>query len=487
MNAEDLKTRVNMIEEFITKIETLGFSAEKFKDGNIKIGLECCPFWHIILHDLDDERMLPYFYLRKRRIEEVTDLHDMIPTVLTTITKCNGHGSFRFLGQHNEFSGIDDELYGMYWFPSQPLNERIRKNSKQDFDSLFGILFDLYIFHMYQGDLLGANDSDEDDFSYDSPELQSWVNSIVKAIGDNESHVSNLRKNPDWFYFRSFSAGFSVCKNPHIAKTLKGFLTKNSNEISKIDGVESTIEIHNDMHNTISHEETCFVKTILESIGDVSDIEVVPQENHLVFITDSHVVMKYTNSGLDSVNSEKELIRARQQHEIELLFGSQKFEWNISDRKKSAEFEDLILELLNREAWVFSVKKVAPTNQGDNGRDLICEYNMLHNEYQVSKDVSSIQIGKMIVQCKTNLSTSKKSSVGKADVDVADTIFDYRPDGYMLVVNTQITRDLTEMLERQKDRKEQNSIVWWNSFDVEERLRKHPDILARYNNLVTYA
>ena len=159
----------------------------------------------------------------------------------------------------------------------------------------------------------------------------------------------------------------------------------------------------------------------------------------------------------------------------------------IETREDSAVFEDLVLELLNREPYIFSVKKVAPTNQSDNGRDLICEYNMRYDERRVEQGESPIQIGKMIVQCKTNLNSSKRSSIRKSDVDIANTIFDYRPDGYMLVVNTQITRDLTEMLERQKDRKEQNRILWWNSFDLEERLRKNPDILARYNDIVGYS
>ena len=91
------------------------------------------------------------------------------------------------------------------------------------------------------------------------------------------------------------------------------------------------------------------------------------------------------------------------------------------------------------------------------------------------------------IQWKTNLKHSKKSSVGISDVDTPSTIFNHRPDGYMLVVNTQITRDLTEMLERQRDRKEQNIILWWNAFDVEDRLRKYPDILARYRHIVDYA
>ncbi|KFZ30789.1 hypothetical protein IDSA_06775 [Pseudidiomarina salinarum] len=475
-----------MLKKFLERVESIGYSTNKLDSGSIKIGLDCCPEWNVLLIDIDDDRMLPYFYLRKYRVEEVTDLHDILPTVLTTIIKANGTSSFRFLGEHNEFSGIDDELYGMYWFPAQPLNEKLRKNSENDLDCFFNILFDLYMFHMYQGDILGANDYEPVDFSSDSPELKVWVDSIVEAIGKDESYVANLRVNPDWFYFRSFSAAFSIFKSPHIATLLKGFACKKSEGFNDLEGVESSIEIHNDIRNTIPFSDYDFSINVLQKLGDKSTVEVVPQENLLVFISDEHVIMKYSNCGAEAVAIEKELIRERQQREISLLFGDRQFVWNIADRNSSAEFEDLILELLNREAWVFSVKKVAPTNQGDNGRDLICEYNMLHNEHQISKDVGSVQIGKMIVQCKTNLNTSKKTSVGKSDVDIANAIFDYRPDGYMLVVNTQITRDLTEMLERQKERREQNAIVWWNAFDVEDRLRKHPDILARYRHLVYY-
>lgn len=476
-----------MINAFISRLENLGFKTIILDDGSIKIYLECCSSWLIVLSQMDDERFFPCFYLRQRRVEEVTDLHDILPAVLTTISKCQGNGTFRFLGQHNEFSGIEDELYGMYWFPAQPLGERLRINSQEDIERLFSILFDLYMFHVYQGDLLGVDCDKEDDFSFDSPELQEWVHCIVQCLNEDASYVANLRKNPDWFYLRSFSSEFSICKSKHLAQLLKNFVGEDEQDIKKLVGVEAYIEICNDIRNTISYKDIAFANSILKSVDDHSQFKVVPQENLLVFISDEHILLKYSNCGLESIALEKELIRSRQQKEIELLFGAQKFIWDIADRNDSAEFEDLVLELLNREPWVFSVKKIAPTNQGDNGRDLICEYNMLHNEYQISKDDSSLKIGKMIVQCKTNLTLSKKSSVGKSDVDIANTIFDYRPDGYMLVVNTQITRDLTEMLERQKERGEQNEILWWNSFDVEDRLRKHPDILARYNNLVSYA
>ncbi|EAW0643312.1 hypothetical protein NU090_003530 [Salmonella enterica] len=474
-----------MIDDFLKRVETLGYMVKKNEGGDVFIGFECCFQWRFFLKNTDSDKVIPYFYYRQQRVEEVTDLHEIIPSVLAAITKSYGNSSFRFLGETNEFSCIEDELYGMYWFPTQPLNEHVRKNNEQDFECLFKILTDLYMFHLHQGDVLGICPIQYEDYFSDSPKLNAWVSKIHSFIGENESYVANGRINPSWFYFRSYSSAFSIVYSPHIA----GVLNKRASAIGAeniLDGVTSKIEIYKNIRTIIPFEYEKLVKELLETVEDYSEVNVITQENQLVFISDSHIVFVYCNCGSEYVSYEKELIRQRQQKEISLLFGDRKFLWNIIDRQSSSDFEDLILELLNREPWVYSVKKVAPTNQGDNGRDLICEYDMMHDERGVSRRDSALKLGKMIIQCKTNLKSSKKSSIGKSDVDVANTIFDYRPDGYMLVVNTQITRDLTEMLERQKERKEQNTIRWWNAFDIEDRLRKYPDILVRYRHLVDY-
>jgi hypothetical protein len=476
-----------MLTEFFAKVEDLGFKTNIQESGNISIFLECCPSWRISLCLMNDGTYFPLIYFRQVRIEEVTDLNDIIPAVFAGIVKSKGHCSFRFLGEHNEFSGIEDELYGMYIFPAQPFSERIRPKYKQDLEGFFRILDLLFVYHLFQGDVLGYVESEEEDFYFESLELNEWIDKITSVFGNETSYVANVRKNPDWFYFRSFSEGLSVCKSPHIAKLLKQLYSDNENDIKCLQGVRARVELFRNLSNAISYQHEDLAHRIFVSLNDATETIVISQENQLLFVSDLHLILKHANSGFLGITDEKELIWKRQQQEIELLFGDRKIEWKIKTREDSAVFEDLVLELLNREPYIFSAKKVAPTNQSDNGRDLICEYNMRYDERQVEKDESSIQVGKMIVQCKTNLNSSKRSSIGKSDVDIANTIFDYRPDGYMLVVNTQITRDLTEMLERQKDREEQNKILWWNSFDLEERLRKNPDILIRYKNIVGYA
>ena len=300
----------------------------------------------------------------------------------------------------------------MYLFPAQPFNERIRPGYKQDLEVFLGILDLLFVYHLFQGDALGCLEGVEEDFSFESPELNEWVNKITSVLGDEISHVANVRKNPDWFYFRSFSEELSVCQSPHIAKLLKKLYSGNENNIKYLHGVRAKIELFRNLSNAISYQHEDLAHKIFISLDDATETIAISQENQILFVSDLHLVLKHANSGFLGVAEEKELIWKRQQQEIELLFGDRKIEWMIETREDSAVFEDLVLELLNREPYIFSVKKVAPTNQSDNGRDLICEYNMRYDERRVEQGESPIQIGKMIVQCKTNLNSSKRSLKG---------------------------------------------------------------------------
>lgn len=475
-----------MLTHFLAQVESLGFEVNIQENGNIRIFSECCPSWKISLWKTNEDIYLPVIYFRTKRIEEVTDLHDIIPAIFAGIVKLIGGCSFRFLGEHNDFSGIDDELYGMYIFPSQPFSERIRSKYEEDLQRLGNLLVIFIAYTEEKGDILGYISGKPEDFSYQSVELDNWKAQIISVFKGKISYISSIRKNPDWLYFRSFSEKFSITKSHHIAKQIKKFYSIKKQRITYVQGPEGKIEVFGDLNHIIRYQDEELPREIFNSLDDKTEIIVVAQENQLLFVSDFHLLIKYSDSGLSAVAEEKRLILERQEREITLLFGSKKIKWRIKDKSDSSIFEDLILELLNREPYILSVKKVAPTNQPDNGRDLICEYNMLYKERKVEKSNEIIEVGQMIVQCKTNLCDSKRQSIGKSDVDIANTIFDYRPDGYMLVVNTQITRDLTEMLERQKERKEQNTVLWWNSFDVEERLRKNPDILARYKSIVGF-
>lgn len=302
-----------MLTKFLAIVEDLGFKTSFQQSGNISIFLECCPAWRVSLYLMEDDTYFPLIYFRQKRLEEVTDLHDIIPTVFAGIVKAKGYCSFRFLGEHNEFSGVEDELYGMYLFPAQPFNERIRPDYKQDLEAFLRVLDILFMYHLFQGDILGCTENKEQDFSFESLELNEWVNIIVSVLGNEASYVANTRKKPDWFYFRSFSEGLSICKSRHIAKLLKKLHLSNESHIKCLQGVNAKIELFGNLSNTVSCQHEEFAQRVFISLNDLTEVIVISQENQLLFISDSHLLLKHSDSGFLGFSNEKELIWQRQQ------------------------------------------------------------------------------------------------------------------------------------------------------------------------------
>jgi hypothetical protein len=74
--------------------------------------------------------------------------------------------------------------------------------------------------------------------------------------------------------------------------------------------------------------------------------------------------------------------------------------------------------------------------------------------------------------------------VGKSEViDIRDTIEHYEAQGYFLAVSSYLTSPLTEHLENLRNRGKY-WVDWWTRSEIEEKLRIHPDIAARFPNVV---
>ncbi|MGP9687990.1 hypothetical protein ACT3TH_02395 [Psychrobacter sp. AOP22-C1-C5] len=475
-----------MLQKLKISLNPLGYKVEQ-RDGSDIFISHCCVPW-VVRVIKEEDFYYPVFYFRTYfGLGERTDLHEVVPMVIVLVFRAIGKFSFRFLGQHNQFSGIEDELYGTYIFPSQPLSERIRVNSDSDLVSFQSILIGLIIIKNNIGDFLDIDEVGEQSYGWDGDEFINWVDKIQSIIGKDKGCTYNERVNPTWYYFRSFESGVSVVKSKTLPVEIKTLYLKNKTETKIIDGVSASLYITKDLRNCLDNKRLDLAKKIINILEGKIEVIVIPNENISFVLGNQHIVSVTNDGGISAFLDQKEKVMLRNTRENEILFSDRRMKWTILTRKDSALFEDLILELLSREPYIISAKKVAPTNQGDNGRDIICDYNKAYTKSRVSEKHSSIEIGKLIVQCKTNLNDSNKKSIGKSDVGIADTIYDYAPDGYLLVVNSQATRDLTEYLEKIRERGHLHWIEWWNSFDIEERLRMNPDIMSRYKDLIYYS
>ncbi|MCG5496045.1 hypothetical protein [Ectothiorhodospira variabilis] len=474
-----------MLEELKKSLEPIGYKIKVKEDSSLTIWHECMP-WTINLIK-EEGFYYPIIYFRTYfGLGERTDLHEIIPMVAMLFFRIAGKFSFRFLGQHNEWSEIEDELYGTFIFPSQPLSERIRISSKDDIEELVGLLLGFVLLQNKGVELFGIVEGEKQDYGWEGEELNNWVTKIKNAIGGDVPCTYNERRNPTWYYFRSFCSGISVVKSEALPRTIKLLSEQYKENHKTLEGVSGRFFISGDIKNCVGNDNIKLAQKIITSLEGSSEILVIPHENIAYILGDEHIVAIVNDGGIDAFLCQKEMVMKRNVVENQILFSDKKPKWSIKTRTESALFEDLTLELLSREPYIVSAKKVAPTNQGDNGRDIICEYNASYKELRVGRQQSSLEIGKLIVQCKTNLECSKKQSIGKSDVDVADTVYGYQPDAYLLVVNTQVTRDLTEYLEKIRARDKLHWVEWWNSFDIEERLRMNPDIMSRYRSIVVY-
>lgn len=474
-----------MLKELKEALEPFGYKIKEKDDLGFVIRHDCMS-WTIRLIK-EDTFYYPIFYFRTHfSLGERTDLHEIIPMVVALVFRAAGDFSFRFLGEHNEWSGIEDELYGTYIFPTQPLSERIRSSSKEDLDEFIGILIGLVLVQNNLIDFLDVTEGEEETYGWKGNEISNWVTRIKEVLGEDIGCTYNERGNPTWYYFRSFSSGVSVVKSKTLPRMITQLYKKNEDKHKLLEGVTGRLYLTDKIKNCVDSKRYNLAISLINRLEGPSEPLVIPNENISFILGNLHVVAVTNDGGISSFLDQKEKIKARNAQENLILFADKRIKWSIKTKSDSALFEDLVLELLAREPYIHSAKKVAPTNQGDNGRDIICEYNTAYKELRVGKQQPSLEIGQLIVQCKTNLEGSKKKSIGKSDVDVADTIYDYKPNAYLLVVSSQVTRDLTEYFEKIRNRDNLHWIDWWNSFDIEERLRINPDIMSRYKRIIDY-
>lgn len=436
-----------------------------------------------------------YFYIYYRTSShyisgERTDLHDLIPVIIATglrvITKTN----YSLINIANEFSGIDSEIYSKYIIPSQPdgpiirlINNEQFEEFKQYFMSVVMVILNIY-------SVMKHNPKSEYSFNYDSLNLQRWAEKINLSLNVKNTSYNNIyikeSINPNYLYYKNVQNGLTVVNS----NVITDYLNDTTNSLYKyqtVEGLNCSLLISEQIKNVVYFDKLNQAQQILKNLDNFYAEKIIPFDNYCILIGTSNFVIFENKGDFNSFLSEKENIRQRHLKEVEILFNDLQIKWNITSLHDSEIFEDLILELLEKEKGILTAKKVAPTNQPDNGRDLIAYYtNQYTNAYETIKDkMDNIIQKKLIVQCKTNFIDSKKQSIGKNDVNIADTLMYYEPNGYLLVVNTQITRDLTEYLEKIKNRN-QYYINWWNKNDIEKRLRENPEIINKYKQIVYY-
>lgn len=304
-------------------------------------------------------------------------------------------------------------------------------------------------------------------------EFNTGIRSILGKDAKNLGYNYIKRKNEDWEWWYNENFGISSInfKNEVGDKLLDLMLR---DEILSIEGVKRDIISFRGKTYAIDKAKLEYAISILKHYNE-DKYNIIAIANRFFIISPHNIISIFDKCGFDSVLQEKELIRKRRQLENEILFGKCSFEWNT--KIDGGRFEDLIREMLSKQVYISRVRKAGPTNQSDNGLDLIIEY-IDFNDKKYNDNESPFKIKKIIGQCK-----AYKGTVGKSDVrDIRDTLDYYDAEGYWLFVSSQISIHLSEYLQKLRDRNE-FLIDWWNRSDIEEILMNYPEIIDKYKDV----
>jgi hypothetical protein len=134
------------------------------------------------------------------------------------------------------------------------------------------------------------------------------------------------------------------------------------------------------------------------------------------------------------------------------------------------------------EPGVARVRKVSSGREQDRGRDMMVDWYLATNLSQISGggEKTLYKLHHLIVQCKAFNRSVNKSYV----TDIRDTIDRHKADGYFLVVSSTITTGLYDYLDELRSRRS-FYIEWWTRVELEDRLRRNPDVALRFSRIVT--
>lgn len=426
--------------------------------------------------EIEEEKLSFYFLVRTHDViyhGDRSDIHIIISIMFSCFLKIKAKISSSIFDIPHPV--IDDEIWGRYIYPQQ-----FENSSSNILYQIENLLQTLYEWRFSFWKLIGCpcekcmnEENIVNKRGYDTTSsLEDYVTTI--------KHYNNgTRVRPSYSFVYDFDNDITIIKSKSLVDYLRRIITIFDYDPKKINGINGNIFIDSDTFNFASYEalkEIENVQSYIDSNIQSGKNKCIVIENVIINVDEEYIIAKSVSSGIDSFKQEKELIRARHNLESSILFPVPIFEW--LENPCPTQFELLVKSLLEREVKVKRVRIAAPTNQGDKGRDLIIDWEVVNLNHSFSQGVPPSQIQRIVGQCKAS-----NNSIGKSKVqDIRDTIEQHDASGFFLAVSTQITNPLTETLEKLNQK--QLWTDWWNRDDIEFRLNQNQDLIPKFDKVL---
>jgi len=445
---------------------------------------------------VDDHHFALFFYCRTSSfnwVGERTDLHDVASVLFASTLRALSGVSCRLVNVLNPAIDVPSEIYGRYIVPIQPpLNAvptaHLSETMQDLLDSALqaqGLLHSVGLF---------AHGTEHQHFAFASDELAVWRADVMRALELDEPATEAAlfyeRKHPTWRYFHSQVLSLSVIDSPVISDAVRRLCARDRASTNELPSVHGRLLLRGGVTSVIPYSSEAGIHSILLELDtattpallDPADSHILALEDHLVVATGNHVIAMEDETGILASQYEQQRLLERHSRESELLFNSTVYQWRHP--LDPAKFEDLIVELLEREPGVTLAKKSGSTYDRDAGRDIIIEQilSRVPARSTLSKNESPWKHLRLVGQCKT---TRHGRSLGSGKVqNILDTIEAHDADGYFLAASSELSGSAVQRLNKFRERG-MHHIEWWTPIEIEQRLRRNPDIAARYQDLIT--
>lgn len=312
-----------------------------------------------------------------------------------------------------------------------------------------------------------------------------WTAEIARYLRSPRDLIVQTRRFPLWSYVASHKKGITVIRMPKgRIKALKSILAPYAPETAR--GEKAYAIFANGVPNAVAYTLEKKARKLLSVTGDAaSEVRVLPLDSHCLFIAEKTIVALRAACGRQQYELLRRECIERNSIESRVFFTASVLKWKRPIH--AGEFEDLCVDIIRREPGVIRAKLVGTTNDRDGGRDIIIDWAVpsphLSNQDSADRGVFDSR-GTTIIRIIAQIKTRSKT-IGKRDVqDIRDTIEFYDAKGFLLIAHPRISSSLLDHLDG-LGVKHSMAVDWWEDKDIDERLRRHPDIAKRYPNLVT--
>lgn len=468
------------ISEFKKLCEEYGYKLVRESDNAFKIFID--EFSGIILNiHVENEYKFNFsFLIRTHDIihhGDRTDIHIIVSQMFSVFLK-NSQLNLSCSIYEMPHPIIENEVYGCFVIPEQFGINNLLGNKFTLNEKITALIIHIKIWSDIFWTTFGCpcseciskvKENSDETLRYDT--YNFYENILIENFRKHYNNNFGYRKIPEWIYLYNFDNSILIGNSQNLCKYLNLISQKEKSEALKT--TKGIFYFNNTLNYFVKKKDLIKIKSIFKSINkdfNFDNINLNFIENYII-INDSETFVSYKKEiGKLSFKYEKEKIREQHNLESELLFPIYNFEWH--DKVCPNQFESLIKELLERENNITWVKKPAPLNQGDKGRDLIIDV-FIKDENKFKQDEIPFKKIKVVGQCK-----AFNKSVGTSDVcNIRDTVELHDSEGYFLAVSSQLTLALTETLEKLRNKM---WVDWWNREDIESRLNRNQDLIPLF-------